>query len=169
MDLGGSVQRERRVLDSTRTDSCSPHTLRTVTPSATLLRRCARTHTRTQVEWSEPWILGLLFFHLSTFLVILWTRRWLLAQAALLVVLASMCLATEHINEWAATNYRWALWSVCVCVCAHHLWRSGVTHCGGRQQWQCTTTSAIHTLLCDWNVCEPMRPPVQVLLQASVL
>ena len=63
--------------------------------------------TRIQVEWSEPWILVVLCFHFSTFLLILLTRRWVYAQAALLVALASVCLAAERINEWAAANYRY--------------------------------------------------------------
>lgn len=102
-------------------------------------------HARTQVEWSEPWIVGVLCFHVSTFLLILLTRRWVYAQAALLLALGAVCFAAERINEWAAANHGWAGlgWAVCVCVSASLVleWPqcTASTQVGGQQdmlQWQ---------------------------------
>ncbi len=49
-----------------------------------------------QVDWSEPWLLCLLGFHIGTFVGILLVRKYMYVQAAILGVLGKLCVLTEY-------------------------------------------------------------------------
>ena len=80
------------------------------------------------MDWSEPWLLSLVAFHVLTAITILLVRHHTYVQAAILALLglvyqdylnffnycgmirvfsiaAVLCLSTEWINEYAALNY----------------------------------------------------------------
>ncbi|XP_064393388.1 transmembrane protein 18-like [Halichondria panicea] len=58
------------------------------------------------VDWTEPWLLCLLGFHVCTFLAIILLRRHIYGQASILAILGVLCVATESVNEFAAKNHQ---------------------------------------------------------------
>ncbi|XP_065898302.1 transmembrane protein 18-like isoform X2 [Dysidea avara] len=58
------------------------------------------------VEWTEPWIIILMVFHLLTFVTIILSWGHFNIQAVILVLLALTCAGSEWINRFAADNYR---------------------------------------------------------------
>ncbi|CAI5737763.1 unnamed protein product [Peronospora destructor] len=58
------------------------------------------------VEWTEPFIVGLLLFHV-VLLAMLWlTRKRLYPQFALFVLVITLLVSTEAINTWGRKNWR---------------------------------------------------------------
>ncbi|XP_069830163.1 transmembrane protein 18 isoform X2 [Dendropsophus ebraccatus] len=64
---------------------------------------------RTPIDWSEPWILGLLGFHLLCFLLTLVSFRFYRFQIFLFLIMVGLVSCAEYINEAAAMN--WKLYS----------------------------------------------------------
>ncbi|XP_044752105.1 transmembrane protein 18 [Coccinella septempunctata] len=58
------------------------------------------------IEWRDPWIIGLVFFHLTIFLTAIRTRRHGTFQALLFFVLLLLVYFSESINKLASTNWR---------------------------------------------------------------
>ncbi|XP_043197196.1 transmembrane protein 18-like [Amphibalanus amphitrite] len=59
-----------------------------------------------EVDWSEPWIMGLISWHILMFLVALIARRKLHVQCGLFLTLLSLVYFSEDINTLAATHWR---------------------------------------------------------------
>ncbi|XP_045470195.1 transmembrane protein 18 [Harmonia axyridis] len=58
------------------------------------------------IEWRDPWIIGLVFFHLAIFLTAIRTRRHGTFQALLFFVLLLLVYFSENINKLASSNWR---------------------------------------------------------------
>ncbi|XP_072553074.1 transmembrane protein 18 [Salminus brasiliensis] len=58
------------------------------------------------VEWTEPWLLGLLAFHLVCLALTLLTCRCYRLQILLFLLMVSMVCSAEYLNEVAAMNWR---------------------------------------------------------------
>eukprot|EP00053_Salpingoeca_punica_P011884 m.105972 g.105972 ORF g.105972 m.105972 type:complete len:187 (+) comp15805_c1_seq3:56-616(+) len=59
-----------------------------------------------EVNWTEPWLLALISFHLTVLCLILLFRGSEQLQAVVFVTIGIIALSAEKINEWAATNWR---------------------------------------------------------------
>lgn len=64
---------------------------------------------RVPIDWSEPWILGLLGFHLLCFIMTLISFKFYKLQIALFLFMVGLVSCAEYINEAAALN--WKLYS----------------------------------------------------------
>ncbi|NP_001279271.1 transmembrane protein 18 [Callorhinchus milii] len=58
------------------------------------------------VEWSEPWLIGLIAFHALCFLLALVTIRFYRLQIAHFLFMVGLICGAEYINEVAARNWR---------------------------------------------------------------
>ncbi|KAM3861245.1 transmembrane protein 18 [Diretmus argenteus] len=58
------------------------------------------------VQWSEPWLIGLLLFHVLCFCSTLLTCRFYRAQVCQFLVMVAMVYTAEYLNELAAMNWR---------------------------------------------------------------
>jgi len=58
------------------------------------------------IDWSEPFIQGLIIFHVFSMFLILATRKRVWIQGFLFTVLLVSISLTERANEWLATNYK---------------------------------------------------------------
>ncbi|CAH1789922.1 unnamed protein product [Owenia fusiformis] len=58
------------------------------------------------INWSEPWLCGLVAFHLIMLFLILVTRRHSNTQMILFFSLLSIAFFSEHINQWASSNWK---------------------------------------------------------------
>ncbi|KPP77882.1 transmembrane protein 18-like [Scleropages formosus] len=58
------------------------------------------------IDWSESWLVALLFFHLFCFAVTLLTTRFYRLQICYFTILAGMVYSAEYLNEMAAMNWR---------------------------------------------------------------
>ncbi|TRY88521.1 hypothetical protein DNTS_014073 [Danionella cerebrum] len=58
------------------------------------------------VDWSEPWLMGLLSFHVLCFAVSLLSCRYYRIQICHFLFMVSMVYSAEYLNEVAAMNWR---------------------------------------------------------------
>ncbi|KAI9912919.1 hypothetical protein PsorP6_005167 [Peronosclerospora sorghi] len=58
------------------------------------------------VNWTEPFIAGLLIFHLALYAALWTTRKRLNIQFALFVLIIMLVVGTEPINGWARQNWQ---------------------------------------------------------------
>ncbi|XP_077147457.1 transmembrane protein 18 isoform X1 [Ranitomeya variabilis] len=64
---------------------------------------------RSPIDWSEPWIVGLLSFHLLCFILTCISFKFYKCQIALFLFMVGLVSCAEYINEVAALN--WKLYS----------------------------------------------------------
>ncbi|XP_040283513.1 transmembrane protein 18 [Bufo bufo] len=64
---------------------------------------------RVPIDWSEPWIIGLLGFHLLFFILTCISFKCYKLQIALFFLMVGLVSCAEYINEVAAVN--WKLYS----------------------------------------------------------
>ncbi|XP_073432539.1 transmembrane protein 18 isoform X2 [Dendrobates tinctorius] len=64
---------------------------------------------RSPIDWSEPWIVGLLGFHLLCFILTCISFKFYKFQIAHFLVMVGLVSCAEYINEVAALN--WKLYS----------------------------------------------------------
>lgn len=58
------------------------------------------------IDWSEPWLQGLVAFHIISFFVVILTRKRVNFQGTLFVILLISIGLTEKTNEYMASNYK---------------------------------------------------------------
>ncbi|XP_039603656.1 transmembrane protein 18 [Polypterus senegalus] len=58
------------------------------------------------IEWSEPWLIGLLIGHILCLFVTLVTFRFYRLQILHFLILVGLVYSAEYINEFAAMNWR---------------------------------------------------------------
>ncbi|CAN9507433.1 unnamed protein product [Ophioblennius macclurei] len=58
------------------------------------------------VQWSEPWLVGLLVFHAVCVLVTVVTCRFYRAQICHFLLIVALVYSAEYLNELAALNWR---------------------------------------------------------------
>jgi len=58
------------------------------------------------IDWSEPFLQGLIIFHIFSTAIILATRRRVWIQGFLFTFLLVSISLTERANEWLATNFK---------------------------------------------------------------
>ncbi|XP_013867015.1 transmembrane protein 18 [Austrofundulus limnaeus] len=58
------------------------------------------------VQWSEPWLIGLLVFHGVCLFLTLITCRFYRAQICHFLLIAGLVYSAEYLNELAALNWR---------------------------------------------------------------
>ncbi|XP_071388384.1 transmembrane protein 18 isoform X2 [Centroberyx affinis] len=58
------------------------------------------------VQWSEPWLIGLLVFHVVCFCLTLLTCRFYRVQVCQFLLMVGMVYSAEYLNELAAMNWR---------------------------------------------------------------
>jgi len=58
------------------------------------------------VDWSEPWLIGLITFHAVTFLCIVNTRKYTNFQGILFLCLLGLAFASEQLNILGAKHWR---------------------------------------------------------------
>ncbi|XP_029902385.1 transmembrane protein 18 [Myripristis murdjan] len=58
------------------------------------------------VQWSEPWLIGLLLFHVLCLAVTVATCSFYRAQICHFLLLVGMVYSAEYLNELAAMNWR---------------------------------------------------------------
>ncbi|KAM6992114.1 transmembrane protein 18 [Tautogolabrus adspersus] len=58
------------------------------------------------VQWSEPWLIGMLVFHVVCLFLTVVTCRYYKAQICLFVLMAGLVYSAEYLNEFAAMNWR---------------------------------------------------------------
>lgn len=61
------------------------------------------------IDWTEPWFMGLLAFHIICAILTIITRKSGALQSIYFAVLMILVLCAEYINEWAAHN--WSLFA----------------------------------------------------------
>ncbi|KAM6954295.1 transmembrane protein 18 [Aplochiton taeniatus] len=58
------------------------------------------------VQWSEPWLIGLLVFHVICFSTTILTCRFYRWQICQFLLMVCMVYSAEYLNEFAAMNWR---------------------------------------------------------------
>ncbi|XP_028295655.1 transmembrane protein 18 [Gouania willdenowi] len=58
------------------------------------------------VQWSEPWLIGLIMFHCVCLLVTAVTCRYYRAQICHFLTIVGLVSSAEYLNELAAMNWR---------------------------------------------------------------
>ncbi|XP_033846629.1 transmembrane protein 18 [Periophthalmus magnuspinnatus] len=58
------------------------------------------------VQWSEPWLIGLVSFHFVCLFVTLVTCKFYKAQICHFLLMAGLVYSAEYLNELAAMNWR---------------------------------------------------------------
>lgn len=58
------------------------------------------------VQWSEPWLVGLVCFHIVCLFVTVVTCRYFKAQICHFLLMVSFVYSAEYLNELAAMNWR---------------------------------------------------------------
>ncbi|XP_020488551.1 transmembrane protein 18 [Labrus bergylta] len=58
------------------------------------------------VQWSEPWLIGMLVFHVVCLFLTVLTCRYYKAQICLFMLMAGLVYSAEYLNEFAAMNWR---------------------------------------------------------------
>ncbi|MEQ2168254.1 Transmembrane protein 18 [Goodea atripinnis] len=58
------------------------------------------------VQWSEPWLMGLLLFHVGCLFLTVVTCRFYRAQICHFLIIVGLVYSAEYLNELAAMNWR---------------------------------------------------------------
>ncbi|KAK5622229.1 Transmembrane protein 18 [Crenichthys baileyi] len=58
------------------------------------------------VQWSEPWLMGLLLFHVVCLFLTVVTCRFYRAQICHFLIIVGLVYSAEYLNELAAMNWR---------------------------------------------------------------
>uniref|UniRef100_A0A3B5Q9T5 Transmembrane protein 18 n=1 Tax=Xiphophorus maculatus TaxID=8083 RepID=A0A3B5Q9T5_XIPMA len=58
------------------------------------------------VQWSEPWLIGLIVFHVVCLFLTVVTCRFYRAQICHFLVIVGLVYSAEYLNELAAMNWR---------------------------------------------------------------
>ncbi|KAF1376632.1 hypothetical protein PFLUV_G00213490 [Perca fluviatilis] len=58
------------------------------------------------VQWSEPWLIGLLVFHVVCLFLTVVTCRYYRAQICHFLLMVGLVYSAEYLNELAAMNWR---------------------------------------------------------------
>ncbi|XP_049822329.1 transmembrane protein 18 [Aethina tumida] len=58
------------------------------------------------IDWQDPWLIGLFAFHISIFMMAIFTRNYGNFQALLFFFLLLLVYFSESINELASTNWK---------------------------------------------------------------
>uniref|UniRef100_A0A1A7X7V5 Transmembrane protein 18 n=2 Tax=Iconisemion striatum TaxID=60296 RepID=A0A1A7X7V5_9TELE len=58
------------------------------------------------VQWSEPWLIGLIVFHVVCLFLTVVTCRYYRAQICHFLLIVSLVYSAEYLNELAAMNWR---------------------------------------------------------------
>ncbi|TWW68862.1 transmembrane protein 18 [Takifugu flavidus] len=58
------------------------------------------------VQWSEPWLIGLMIFHIVCLFLTVLTCRYYRAQICHFLLLLGLVYSAEYLNELAAMNWR---------------------------------------------------------------
>ncbi|TDH00441.1 hypothetical protein EPR50_G00188370 [Perca flavescens] len=58
------------------------------------------------VQWSEPWLIGLLVFHVVCLFLTVVTCRYYRAQICHFLLMVGLVYSAEYLNELAAVNWR---------------------------------------------------------------
>ncbi|XP_003971730.1 transmembrane protein 18 [Takifugu rubripes] len=58
------------------------------------------------VQWSEPWLIGLMIFHIVCLCLTVLTCRYYRAQICHFLLLLGLVYSAEYLNELAAMNWR---------------------------------------------------------------
>uniref|UniRef100_A0A8C6SVG8 Transmembrane protein 18 n=1 Tax=Neogobius melanostomus TaxID=47308 RepID=A0A8C6SVG8_9GOBI len=58
------------------------------------------------VQWSEPWLIGLICFHVVCLCVTVVTCRYYKAQICHFLLMVSLVYSAEYLNEFAAMNWK---------------------------------------------------------------
>ncbi|XP_062981890.1 transmembrane protein 18 [Elgaria multicarinata webbii] len=60
----------------------------------------------TDTDWSEPWILGLVFFHIACLFLTYFSFRHYRLQIVHFLAIMILVYCAEYVNEMAAANWR---------------------------------------------------------------
>ena len=71
------------------------------------------------MDWKEPWLLGLLGFHITTTVAIVLLRNHQVAQACILSVLGRC--APVYLTAGATLTHRWRHLNISMRICMHNL------------------------------------------------
>ncbi|XP_071482341.1 transmembrane protein 18-like [Diadema antillarum] len=58
------------------------------------------------IDWTEPWLLSLVAFHLFCLIITIITRKYNNFQIILFLIMLLMIYLSEYLNEYAAKHYR---------------------------------------------------------------
>ncbi|XP_062871368.1 transmembrane protein 18 [Trichomycterus rosablanca] len=58
------------------------------------------------VDWTEPWLLGLIAFHITCFVFTVFTCKYYRLQILHFLLMVVMVCSAEYLNEVAAMNWR---------------------------------------------------------------
>nr|XP_054752487.1 transmembrane protein 18-like [Lytechinus pictus] len=58
------------------------------------------------IDWSEPWLISLIAFHLFCLIITIITRRYNNFQIILFLIMLLMIYLSEYLNQYAAKHYR---------------------------------------------------------------
>ncbi|KAM4530028.1 transmembrane protein 18 [Fundulus diaphanus] len=58
------------------------------------------------VKWSEPWLIGLVVFHVACLCLTMVTCRFYRAQICHFLIIVGLVYSAEYLNELAAMNWR---------------------------------------------------------------
>ncbi|XP_043929544.1 transmembrane protein 18 [Protopterus annectens] len=58
------------------------------------------------IDWTEPWLIGLVVFHAVCLLITLVSFKFYRLQVAHFLIMVTLVFCAEYINEFAAMNWR---------------------------------------------------------------
>ena len=58
-----------------------------------------------RTDWTQPWLITIILFHIACFLLSIYLRKSLLYQCISMVVLTLLALASELLNEYASIHW----------------------------------------------------------------
>jgi hypothetical protein len=58
------------------------------------------------IDWKEPLIVGLLSFHVFTWIIVYWTRKRFYFQFGFFVMIIMLLVITEELNKFARNNWQ---------------------------------------------------------------
>jgi len=57
------------------------------------------------IEWTEPWLMGVILFHITVFIIICVSRKRSQLQMGLFMSLLLFVYCAQYLNSFAATNW----------------------------------------------------------------